>query len=151
MKHRSSCRSAVLFIVSIGIGLLGSIGRAAGDALDEIHRRGTLIWGGDQEGGGPYVYPDERDPKVLRSFEVELAEMPADELHVKAQFQQGQWDKLPLLLDGTIDVVLNGYELTPQRQRDFLCTRPYYAYGLQLLVRRDSPVRDWVGLEHPIK
>lgn len=151
MKHRSSCLSAVFVAVSVGIGLFGSVERAAGDALDDIHRRGTLIWGGDQEGGGPYVYPDDKDPKVLRGFEVELADVLAGELHVKAQFQQGQWDKLPLLLDGTIDVVLNGYELTPERRRDFLCTRPYYAYGLQLLVRRDTPIRDWAGLEHPAK
>lgn len=124
---------------------------AVADALDEIRRRGTLIWGADQEGGGPYVYPDEKDPAVLRGFEVELAEMLAAELHVKPKFQQGQWDKLPLLLDGTIDVVLNGYELTPTRQRDYLCTRPYYVYGLQLLVRRDSPIRVWSALDNPAK
>jgi polar amino acid transport system substrate-binding protein len=132
-------------------GIVGSPRPAAADALDEIHRRGTLIWGGDQEGGGPYVYPDEKDPKILRGFEVELAEMLAGELHVKAQFQQGQWDKLPLLLDGTIDVVLNGYELTATRQRDYLCTRPYYVYGLQLLVRREGPIRVWSALANPSK
>jgi polar amino acid transport system substrate-binding protein len=147
MKHCSIPLSAVLVAVSAGIGLFGSIERAAGDALDEIHRRGALIWGGDQEGGGPYVFPDEKDPKILRGFEVELAEMLAAELHVKAKFQQGDWLQLPLLLDGTIDVVLNGYESTPARQEKYLCTRSYYVYGLQLLVRRDSPIRDWSALE----
>lgn len=119
------------------------------DGLDRIRERGTLVWGADQEGGGPYVFPDEDNPSVLRGFEVELAEMLAEELgrslgrEIKPQFKQGQWDKLPLLLDGTIDLVLNGYELTPERQRDYLCTRPYYVYGLQLMVRSDSPIQSW--------
>ncbi|HKD36131.1 MAG TPA: ABC transporter permease subunit, partial [Pirellulales bacterium] len=98
------------------------------------------------EGGGPYVYPDKNG--VLRGFEVELADMLAAELGVKAQFQQGDWAQLPLLLDAkNVDVVLNGYESTPERQEKYLCTRPYYVYGLQLLVRRDSSIRDWTALE----
>jgi polar amino acid transport system substrate-binding protein len=148
MNHRS-----IPFLIAAfaGLWVLAAPRPAAADALDDVQRRGALIWGGDQEGGGPYVFPDEKDPNVLRGFEVELAEMLAAELHVKAQFKQGQWDKLPLLLDGTIDVVLNGYELTPARQRDYLCTRPYYVYGLQLLVRADSPNRVWTAFENPAK
>jgi polar amino acid transport system substrate-binding protein len=151
MKHCFLRCFACIAAIAMGLRVAGETNRAAADALDEMHRRGTLVWGGDQEGGGPYVFPDEKNPKILRGFEVELAEMLAGELGVKAQFQQGQWDKLPLLLDGTIDIVLNGYELTPPRQRDFLCTRPYYAYGLQLIVRRDSPIHGWTDLEHPTK
>ncbi len=151
MKHRTIRWINFVAAAAIGAGVVGRLQRASADALDEIHRRGTLIWGGDQEGGGPYVYPDEKNPKILRGFEVELADMLAGELGVKARFQQGQWDKLPLLLDGTINIVLNGYELTPPRQRDYLCTRPYYVYGLQLIVRRDSPIRDWPAIEHSSK
>jgi polar amino acid transport system substrate-binding protein len=119
------------------------------DTLDEIQKRGTLIWGADKEGGGPYVYPDDNDPDTLRGFEVELADMLADELsrqlgtEIRAEFKQGQWDNLPQMLGGEIDVALNGFELTPERQRDYLCTRPYYAYGLQLLVPQDSPIVTW--------
>jgi polar amino acid transport system substrate-binding protein len=114
MKHRAIRWIIFVAAAVIGAGVVGRLQRAAADALDEIHRRGTLIWGGDQEGGGPYVYPDKNG--VLRGFEVELADMLAGELGVKAQFQQGDWMQLPLLLDGTIDVVLNGYESTPDRQ-----------------------------------
>jgi polar amino acid transport system substrate-binding protein len=125
------------------------------DALDRIAERGTLVWGADQEGGGPYVYPDENDPSILRGFEVELAEILAEEIGkqldrpVKAQFKQGQWENLPLMLDGTIDLVLNGFELTPERQRDYLCTRPYYMYGLQLMARRDGPIASWTDVRSP--
>jgi polar amino acid transport system substrate-binding protein len=117
------------------------------DGLDDVRQRGELVWGGDQEGGGPFVFPDESDPSMVRGFEVELAEELAKELGVKARFQQGQWENLTSLLDrGTIDLVLNGYELTPERARDYRCTRPYYVLGLQLLVHRDSPVHSWDDL-----
>lgn len=117
------------------------------DTLDTIRERGSLIWGGDQEGGGPYVFPDQDDPETLRGFEVELATMIAEELGVHAEFQQGQWDQLPSLLDrGTIDIVLNGFERTPSRLERYLCSRPYYMYGLQLMARRDSGIGEWSDL-----
>jgi polar amino acid transport system substrate-binding protein len=136
----------------IGLLVLVSASKARGDALDRIAERGTLIWGADKEGGAPFVFPDEDDPSLLRGFEVELARMLADELStqtgktITAEFKQGQWENLPLMLGGTIDVVLNGYELTPQRQRDYLCTRPYYMYGLQLMARRGGPINSWADI-----
>ncbi len=139
-------------LAAIAAFLCGRGNVARGDALDEVAARGTLIWGADQEGGGPFVFPDENDPTILRGFEVELAEMLAEEVGkqlgkpVRAQFRQGQWENLPLLLDGTIDLVLNGYEMSPERQRDYLCSRPYYLYGLQLMAKRDSPIQSWDDL-----
>ncbi|MDZ4821711.1 MAG: ABC transporter substrate-binding protein/permease [Planctomycetota bacterium] len=109
----------------------------AENALDRIKHRGTLIWGADQAGGAPFVFTENGK---LVGFEVELAEMLAAELGVKAEFKQGDWDKLPLMLGNSIDVALNGFELTSVRQRDFLCTRPYYMYALQFMARRDSPI-----------
>ncbi|MCC7086687.1 MAG: ABC transporter permease subunit [Pirellulales bacterium] len=116
---------------------------AAADALDKVRQRGMLIWGGDQEGGGPYVFPDPHEPEKLVGFEVDLADMLAGELGVKAKFQQGQWETVPQLLGSQIDIALNGFERTPERLRDYLCTRPYYAFGLQLLALRDSPLESW--------
>ena len=125
------------------LGLLFSACVAAaarGDTLGEIQKRGTLIWGADAEGGGPYVYPDPANPRSMIGFEAELAASLAAELGVKAQFFQGMWHDLPALLGtGRIDVVLNGYELTPSRAALMEPTRPYYIYQLVLLGRRDNP------------
>ncbi|MBU6309270.1 MAG: ABC transporter substrate-binding protein/permease [Planctomycetes bacterium] len=107
--------------------------------LDEIQSRGELVWAADQEGGGPHVFPDPSDPRRLVGFEVEFAELLAGELGVKARFQQGQWDRLPLLLDQTADCVINGIELTPERRRDYGCSRPYFGYALQMVGRRAAP------------
>lgn len=109
------------------------------DTLDQIRQRGALIWGADAEGGGPFIFPRDDDPTQVQGFEVELAELLARHLGVQAQFQQGQWEKLPDLLDrGDIDIVINGYEWTPVWGDRFGVTIPYYLYELQMLVRRSD-------------
>ena len=120
----------------------------ADDGLDRIRLRGTLIWGADQEGGGPFVYPDPDDPSQLIGFEVELALLVAEHLGVKPEFSQGQWDKLPDLLDrGDIDLVLNGYEWTTNRAARYGLSIPYYIYELQLLGRAaDTGLTSWYDL-----
>ncbi len=138
-----------LFLVTIG-SLCGA--QSWGDdALDTVRKRGAFIWGADQEGGGPFVLPSPDDPTKLIGFEVELADLIALHLGVKAQFAQGQWDKLPDLLSrGDIDCVLNGYEWTPTRAAMFGTSVPYYIYELQLLGRKnDSGLRSWSDVERP--
>jgi polar amino acid transport system permease protein/polar amino acid transport system substrate-binding protein len=110
------------------------------DRLADVRQRGVLQWGGDQEGGGPYVYPRQDDPNQVTGFEVELAARLAEYLQVRAEFTQGQWDNMPdMLRTGKVDIILNGYELTPQRLELMDATIPYYVYRLQLLARRGDP------------
>ena len=114
------------------------------DTFDEIRKRGSIRWGGDQEGGGPYIYSAPNDPQKLIGFEVELMQMLADRLGVRSEFHQCEWDNLPNLL-GTaeIDVIVNGYELTKSRLARMAATVPYYVYELQLLTRKDDAT--WIG------
>jgi polar amino acid transport system substrate-binding protein len=124
------------------------------DGLDSIRARGEFVFGADEEGGGPYVFPDPADPERRIGFEIELAEALARELSaelaapIAARFQQGPWDKLPdLLKTGRIDLVLNGYEWTPERAREMASTLPYYVYELQLLTRGAAHAYDpWTWL-----
>jgi polar amino acid transport system substrate-binding protein len=112
---------------------------ARADTLADIQIRGTLRWGADAEGGGPFVFPRDDDPSQVQGFEVELAELLAKQLGVNAEFQQGQWDKLPDLVErGDIDIVLNGYEWTPTWAKSHGATIPYYIYELQMLVRKND-------------
>ena len=132
------------------IAVVGCLAAATAAAdLDEVVARGELIWAADQEGGGPHVFPDPANPQRLTGFEVDLAALLAEELGVKPRFQQGQWDRLPLLLGRTADCIINGIELTPERHRDYHCSRPYFAYSLQLLARRDGPVDTFHTLAAP--
>ena len=86
----------------------------------------------------------------MTGFEVELMARLAKDLGVTSEFSQGQWDKLLQVLDaGRIDLVCNGYEWTETRARDYLATRPYYVYQLQLMARRGSSIRSWADLKQP--
>jgi len=132
--------------------------QAVGDALEEIAARGFFRWGADEEGGGPYVFPDPADPARRTGFEVELAAALSAELTrasgrpIEARFAQGPWDHLPeLLKSARIDLVLNGYEWTPERARDMAATLPYYVYELELLARADSGAtgQEWLASGAP--
>ncbi len=115
---------------------------AGAGTLDEIRRRGVLRWGGDIQGGEPYVYEDPRSPGKLVGFEVEIADAIAAHLGVKATFVQVAWSSLvPALERGDFDVALNGLEATPARQEKLRLSRPYYVYAETLAVRRGSPLR----------
>ncbi len=123
---------------------------APADALERIHKSNRLRYGSDMEGGGPYAYPDPRSPSEITGFEVELMTRLARDLKADPVFSQGQWDKLLQVLDsGRIDLVINGYEWTPRRAQDYLATRPYYVYQLQLMVRRGSTVQSWSDVKRP--
>jgi polar amino acid transport system substrate-binding protein len=119
---------------------------ASADTLEQIRQRGALRWGGDASGGGPYIYqgPDNQ----LTGFEFELAEYLAAELGVRSEYVNWEWDMLPQILDrGTIDVVLNGYEWSEEREQLWSSTIPYYIYELQLMARKeDDSIRSWDDL-----
>lgn len=115
-----------------------------------IREAGALVYGADQEGGAPFLFPPEDPNAPMQGFEVDLMDALAAELGVKARFQQGQWyDLLSVLNRGDIDVVVNGYEKTRERDERFLSSRPYYAYQVQLIARRDGPLRSWADAQFP--
>ena len=149
-----SLLSVVRSFIVLSLGLAVVSARADADVFERIKERGSFIYGADAAGGAPFVFPDPVEgDKVMRGFEVELADMFAQALTqklgapIKATLQQGDWDTLPGLVDrGTIDMALNGFELTSTRARDYRVSRPYYLYGLQLVARREGPVNSWDDL-----
>jgi polar amino acid transport system substrate-binding protein len=108
-------------------------------ALARVQREGLLRWGGDTQGGEPYVYRDPSDPTQLIGFEVELADALARELGVRAEFVQQDWSNLVASMErGSFDVAMNGLEVTPARAERVLFTRPYYVFAARLVARRDD-------------
>ncbi|HSY17946.1 MAG TPA: ABC transporter substrate-binding protein/permease [Candidatus Acidoferrales bacterium] len=117
----------------------GSPPAFAADHLDDIRKKGVLLWGADAEGGAPYVYPDPQKPEQLTGFEHDLADALAAKLGVKAVMVQNEWDQLiPGLERGNFDIVLNGLEITAQNQQHIAMSRPYYVYSQQIVVRQDA-------------
>jgi polar amino acid transport system substrate-binding protein len=95
-----------------------------------------LRWGGDSEGGAPYVFQDPKNPRDIVGFEVDLAEALGEKLKRRPVFVQNQWDGLiPGLKRGNYDIAMNGLEITEDRKQEINFTLPYYATALQLSVR----------------
>jgi polar amino acid transport system substrate-binding protein len=138
--HRRLSITAAALLVLVGVTV------AAADTLDDTIHTGVLRWGGDDSGGGPYIYQD-KDRK-LTGFEYELAEYLAAQLGVRSEFVTSEWEMLPQLLDrGGINVVLNGYEWSKEREQSWSSTIPYYIYKLQLLARKDDKsIASWDDL-----
>jgi polar amino acid transport system substrate-binding protein len=108
----------------------------AGKGLERIRSAGVVRWGGDTQGGEPYVYDDPAKPGHLIGFEVDLAAAIARELGVRSEFVQNDWSNLvPSLERGTFDIVMNGLEVTDARTGRVLFTRPYYVFAERLMVR----------------
>jgi polar amino acid transport system substrate-binding protein len=128
---------AVWFAGAAAIWLTASVAHA-GDLAD-VKARGELRWGGDLQGGEPYVFEDEQQPGKLKGFEVEIADALAQKLGVRAKFMQNDWSNLvPALERGDFDVILNGLEETPERRQRIRLSTPYYTYGETLTVRAGS-------------
>jgi polar amino acid transport system substrate-binding protein len=132
-------RLALALACAVLIALGGA--RASADAADaglaRIRAAGELRWGGDSQGGAPYVFQDPMDPNHLIGFEVDLASALAAELGVRARPVQCQWDMLlDLLQRGDFDVALNGIEVADEKLRVAALTRPYYVAPERLTVRR---------------
>lgn len=111
--------------------------------LGAVRARGELRWGGDIQGGQPFVFDDPQHPGTLVGFEVDLANAIARELGVRARFVQNDWANLvPSLERGTFDMVLNGLEVTSARAGRVRFSRPYYLYRMRLMARvGDARVR----------
>lgn len=139
---KESCRnylpvialSAVFFLVAVIIPKPSSA-----TSINDITKRGYLLWGADAEGGAPYVFPDPDNPNKLIGFEVDLANAIARELGTEVKMSQNAWDSLiPALERGDFDMTMNGIEITAQRKERILFSQPYYIYTEQLVVRKDE-------------
>ena len=107
-----------------------------------------LRWGGDANGGAPFIFEEEGKPT---GFEYEFAAHLADKLGRKAVFVQNQWDNIPELLkrpnqgrDDDIDIALNGFEYSAERHAESPTTVPYFVYAFRLIGRKDDKtVNSW--------
>ena len=142
--------AAVRLALCVPAALIAASGRdaAAETALDRIHHTGELRWGGDRQGGEPYVYEDPAHPDQLRGFEVDLAAALARELGVQPRFVQNDWSTLvPSLERGTFDIALNGLEVTPARAGRIAFSRPYFIFAERLVTRAgDARLHDLAAL-----
>jgi polar amino acid transport system substrate-binding protein len=115
--------------------LLGLCGRAASQA----GTRGVLRWGGDAEGGAPFVEADPADPSRVRGFDVEIATMIARGLGREPRFVQVAWSSIEASVErGDFDVGMSGVEDRPELRARHAVTIPYFEFSEVLAVRPED-------------
>jgi len=96
----------------------------------------VLRWGGDSEGGAPFVEADPNDPQKVEGFDVDVAEAIAQGLGRRAQFVQVAYAAIDQSVQrGDFDLGMSGVEDTPARRAALAATIPYYVFTEALTVR----------------
>lgn len=129
-------------IVSLMLAMLMLTAALAGcakeekDLLEVIQDRGKIIVA--MEGTwAPWTYHDESGKLV--GFDTEVATLIAGKLGVDVEFVEGEWDGLLAGLDaGRYDIMVNGVDITEDRQKKYDFSTPYAYNRTAVIVRSDD-------------
>ena len=128
------------FALTAGLALVAIAPAATARDLPEIRAQGTLRWGGDLQGGEPYVFEDPEHPGAIIGFEVDIVQALSRRLGLESRFVQTDWSSLiPALERGDFDLIVNGLEETAERRARIRLSVPYFVYGETLTVRKGAP------------
>src|SRR5690348_4861758 len=96
----------------------------------------VLRWGGDAEGGAPFVEADPADPSRVRGFDVDIARMIAHGLGREPRFVQVAWASIEQSVErGDFDIGMSGVEDRPDLRERHAVSIPYYEFREVLAVR----------------
>lgn len=113
----------------------GTESGAGEDLLSRIKAKGEIVVA--MEGTwAPWTYHDEDDNLV--GYDVEVAKLIAEKLGVTASFIEGEWDGLLAGLDsGRYDIMVNGVDITDERQKKYDFSTPYAYNRTAVIVKGD--------------
>jgi polar amino acid transport system substrate-binding protein len=101
-----------------------------------------LRWGGDSEGGAPFVEADPNDPAKVEGFDVDVAKEIGKRLGRWPQFVQVAYAAIDQSVQrGDFDMGMSGVEDTPARRAALAATIPYYVFTEALTVREADRAR----------
>ena len=108
----------------------------SGDLLSKIQAEGKIVIA--MEGTwAPWTYHDEEDKLV--GYDVEVGEKIAEKLGVEPEFIEGEWDGLLAGLSaGRYDIMINGVDITPERQEQYDFSTPYAYNRTAVIVQGDN-------------
>ncbi|MCG6895305.1 MAG: ABC transporter substrate-binding protein [Desulfobacteraceae bacterium] len=129
-----------LFQVLIVLALVfGFWGMAAAGTLDEIAKRGVIRIA-CQTQGAPFSFIDRNGERTGSS--IELTKMIGEEMGVKVEFLNYDWDGLiPALLSKKADMLAADMTPTLKRAMKISFTDPYMYTGSVVFVKQDSPIK----------
>jgi polar amino acid transport system substrate-binding protein len=128
-------RRVPLFTLLLGLAACRATSPPAGSEK-------VLRWGGDAEGGAPFVEADPADPSKVRGFDVEIAGMIAHGLGRQPQFVQVAWASIEQSVErGDFDIGMSGVEDRPDLRDRHAVSIPYYEFREVLAVRPADSAR----------
>lgn len=99
----------------------------------------VLRWGVDVESGAPFSFKDPKDPSKVIGFEADIVQAIAGELGMDVQYVQNNWEGLVEgLKRHDYDLVINGIEITKDREQVVNFSRPYYVTHETLTVQANN-------------
>ena len=140
MKKRNAA-IAIIALLALCLCLpAGCVGKKtadpATDLLAQIREKGEITIA--MEGTwAPWTYHDKADELV--GFDVEIGQKLAEKLGVAATFIEGEWDGLLAGLEaGRYDIMINGVDVTPEREQKYDFSTPYAYNRTAVIVRGDD-------------
>lgn len=143
MKKRLMKTVMVSFVV-----LTGAVLTACGSQKEESKttKKETLVVGVDDT-FVPMGFRDENDEIV--GFDIDLAKEVGKELGMKTKIQPVDWSmKETELLTNKIDVIWNGYTVTPEREKKVAFTMPYLKNEQVIVVLKDSGIKTYADFKN---
>lgn len=119
-------------------------GNAKQEAAAELDKSKTYVMGMDDT-FAPMGFRDEKGNIV--GFDVDLAQKAAEEMGIKIECQPIDWTvKESELESGNVDLLWNGFSITPERQKKVLFSDPYMDNRQIIITLKDSPVNSKADL-----
>jgi len=119
---------------------------AVDDSLSSVLDSGTLTIG--TEGTyRPFSFHADGSGD-LTGYDVEVARAVADELGVKAEFEETQWDAIFAGLEaGRFDTIANQVSITPEREEAYAFSTPYtYSTGVIVVPEDNTDITSFESL-----
>lgn len=134
MKRLFTAVLAVLMLASLLTFAVSA--SESNDLLAQIQERGKIVVGLEGD-WAPWGFADEDDN--ITGFDAEVAAAIAEKLGVEVEFVPCEWDGLFAGMDtGRWDIVVNGVEVTPEREEKYDFADPYAYIRTALIVREDN-------------
>lgn len=111
------------------------------DTWNKIERKRQVVIGLD-DSFVPMGF--EKKNGQLTGYDIDLAKAVFQEYGIKVSFQTIDWSmNMTELRNGTIDLIWNGYSITPQRKKKVAFSRPYLRNRQVLVVKKNSGINSF--------
>ncbi|MCR2111814.1 transporter substrate-binding domain-containing protein [Campylobacter upsaliensis] len=133
-------RNSLLKLAALALGAALAFTSANAGKLEDIKAKGTLVVGVKND-VPHYALLDQKTGEI-KGFEVDVAkkltkEILGDENKIKLVAVNAK-TRGPLLDNGTLDVVIATFTITPERKKIYNFSQPYYQDAIGLLVLKEK-------------